>query len=167
MHVNILTTQAPPKTILFVEDEALIALVEHTKLQQHGFHVITADNGAAAVEIALNTPQLDLILMNINLGSGIDGTEAARQILQQREVPIVFISSYTEQEIIEKTNTIPFYGYVVRNFGQTGLFPSIPMALKLFEAHQRLKELEEALRASEARDRRCVEMSPATKTVTA
>lgn len=144
--MTLLTKQATAQTILLVEDEALIALSEKALLQKHGFIVLTAANGTMAVDLALRTPQLDLILMDIDLGTGMDGTKAAQQILAQRDVPIVFLSGYTEPEVVEKTEKITSYGYVVKNSGETVLITSIKMAFKLFDAYQRLKHQEAALR---------------------
>jgi PAS domain S-box-containing protein len=138
--------QATPKTILIVEDETLIALSTKVTLQKYGFTVLIAANGAKAVDIAQHTPELHLILMDINLGSGMDGTEAAQQILAHRDLPIVFLSSHTEWEVVEKTEKITAYGYVVKNFGETVLIASIKMALRLFDAQQHLKQQEAALR---------------------
>ena len=64
------------KTILLVEDDAIIAMSETRALQRKGYAVVTAINGAKAVESALTLPRLDLILMDINLGKGISGIQA-------------------------------------------------------------------------------------------
>ena len=142
-------TAAQTKTILLVEDEALIALSEKLMLQKHGFTVLMAADGEIAVETALRKPEIDLVLMDINLGAGMDGTEAAQQILAQRDLPILFLSSHTEPEVVEKTEKITSYGYVVKHSGETVLLAAIKMALKLFDAHQRLKQQEAALRESQ------------------
>ena len=55
------------KTILLVEDEALIALAERKLLERSGYHVLTAKTGEAAVEITRTTAGIDLILMDIDL----------------------------------------------------------------------------------------------------
>src|SRR5690606_5830222 len=123
------------KTILLVEDMAIIAMAEANILKKNGFEVIIAYNGKEAVAIAMKNRELDLILMDIDLGRGMDGTEAAQKILQNREVPIVFLSNHTEKEIVEKTEKITSYGYVVKNSGETVLLASIKMAFKLFDAH--------------------------------
>jgi PAS domain S-box-containing protein len=128
------------KTILLVEDEAIIALVEKKTLEKYGYSVITADTGEKAVETASSTSGIDLILMDIDLGEGIDGTEAAERILADKEIPLVFLSSHTEPEVVEKTEGITSYGYVVKNSGETVLIASIRMAFKLYEA--KLKEYE-------------------------
>ena len=125
----------PRTTILLVEDEALIAMAETLQLERSGYSVRHVMSGEAAVAAALAPDSgYDLILMDIDLGSGIDGTQAAEQILKQKDLPIVFLSSHTEPEIVERTEKITSYGYVVKNSGITVLSTSIKMALKLFEA---------------------------------
>jgi len=128
-------------TILLVEDEAIIALAQAAALKRHGYRVVTAYNGLDAVAKAEQDPDLDLILMDIDLGSGMDGTEAAQAILQRRDIPVVFLSSHTERDVVEKTEQITSYGYVVKNSGETVLIASIKMAYKLFESEQRYRFL--------------------------
>ncbi len=127
------------KTILLVEDEAIIALAEKTMLENHGFNVVSANSGEKAVEAANTMPGIDLVLMDIDLGKGIDGTQAATQILERHELPLVFLSSHTEPDVVEKTEGISSYGYIVKNSGETVLIASIKMAFKLFDAQQSIQ----------------------------
>ncbi len=124
------------KKILLVEDEALIALNEAKTLEKYGYEVITAYSGKKAIEAAVSDHDISLILMDIDLGKGMDGTEAAEQILNKRDIPVVFLSSHTEPEVVEKTEKISSYGYVVKNSGATVLNASIKMAFKLYEAYR-------------------------------
>ena len=133
------------KTILLVEDEALIGIAQKKTLEKYGYSVITATSGPKAIEKIHAVPGIDLILMDINLGNGkMDGTEAAEIILKEKDIPIVFLSSYTQPEILEKTEKITSYGYVVKDSGETVLNASIKMAFRLYEARcdlQRQKEV--------------------------
>ncbi len=86
--------------------------------------------------------------MDINLGDGIDGTEAAELILSEFDVPILFVSSHSEREIVEKTEKITSYGYVLKNSSITVLDASIKMAFKLFEANYKVEKSEEYFRHS-------------------
>ena len=79
------------KMILLVEDEALIALDEENILKKHGYRVITEYSGEDAVERVNTDTDIDLVLMDIGLGMGIDGTEAAGRILEKRDVAVVFL----------------------------------------------------------------------------
>ena len=148
------------KTILLVDDEAIIAMSEKTALEKYGYNVITALSGEEAVTAVETTPGIDLILMDINLGKGIDGTEAAALILRERDIPVVFLSSHMEPEVVEKTEKITSYGYVVKDSSITVLDASIKMAFKLFEAKISEMKKEEALRESEERYRALFDSSP-------
>ena len=138
------------KTLLLVEDEVFIAMNEERQLSSRGYNVFHAASGEEAVNLVLNNDEpIDLILMDIDLGSGIDGTEAAEQILANKDIPVVFLSSHTEPEVVEKTEKITSYGYVVKQSGIVVLDASIKMAFKLFEARQRVQENEIAVIQSE------------------
>jgi CheY-like chemotaxis protein len=91
------------KRILLVEDEAILAMTEKMQLEKYGYSVRTVTTGEKAVDTVETSSDIDLILMDINLGTGIDGTVAAERILKNHDIPIVFLSSHTEPEIVEKT----------------------------------------------------------------
>ena len=122
------------KTILLVEDQALIAMSETQELKREGYNVVHVLSGEKAVEI-VKDGNYDLILMDIDLGKGMDGTQAAQEILKEHNIPVVFLSSYIDKNIVDKTEKITCYGYVVKDTGITVLNASIKMAFKLFEAH--------------------------------
>src|SRR6056297_2858054 len=128
-----------PKKILLVEDEVLIAMNEAQTLQKHGYEVVTVYNGEKAVEMVNSDSEISLILMDIDLGKGIDGTEAADEILNKKDIAVVFLSSHTEPEVVKKTEGITSYGYIVKNSGETVLLASIKMAFRLYDAHLELK----------------------------
>jgi len=126
--------------ILLVEDEPIISIFERQLIEREGYSVLTASTGEEAIEVAEKNPGISLILMDIDLGPGIDGTVAAQRIIRTHEIPIVFLSSHIEPEIVEKTEGITSYGYVVKNSGETVLLTSIRMAFKLFQAHRDIAE---------------------------
>jgi PAS domain S-box-containing protein len=146
-----------PSTILLVDDEAVIALGERRILEKYGYRVLVAHSGEAADELFAAEPGIDLILMDIDLGSGIDGTEAAQRILARRRVPLIFLSSHTEREVVERTEGISSYGYIVKLSGETVLIASIRMAFRLHAARAAELAKEAALRDSEAKYRGLVE----------
>jgi len=101
------------KTLLLVEDEAIIAMTEKFALEKYGYDVVHVNTGEKAIELMGTAPDIDLILMDIDLGEGLDGTQTAEMILEQQDIPIVFVSSHSEREIVEKTEKITSYGYVL------------------------------------------------------
>lgn len=130
----------PERTLLLVEDEAVIAMAEAAMLRKNDYAVLLAESGEQAVALASLDPRIDLVLMDIDLGRGMDGTEVARNILACRDIPIVFLSSHTEPGVVEKTEGITSYGYVVKNSGDTVLLASLKMAFRLFDANRTLYE---------------------------
>ncbi|WP_280113294.1 response regulator [Salinispira pacifica] len=82
-------------------------MAEKKELENKGYIVYLVTTGKKAIEtITQENLPVDLILMDIDLGSGIDGTQAAQIILKEKDIPIVFLSSHTEPEIVEKTEKI-------------------------------------------------------------
>lgn len=134
------------KTILLAEDELLIAMDEKALLEDNGYTVIAAHSGEDTVRLAAENSAISLVLMDIDLGDGMDGTEAARRILEIRDIPIVFLTSHAERDMVEKVRDITRYGYVIKNSGDFVLLSSIEMAFELFEAHRNMKENAERFR---------------------
>lgn len=140
------------RVILLVEDEALIALDEARRLAEYDYEVIIANSGEKAIQmVCVDSVPVDLVLMDIELGDGIDGAEAAVTILASRDIPVIFLSSHTEPEIVHGAAKVPNYGYVVKSSGIAVLDASIRMALRLFEAQRGVRDHEARIEAACAR----------------
>lgn len=145
------------KTILLVEDEVILAMSEEMNLEKYGYSVITVTTGEEAIEAVKSTTEIDLILMDINLGAGINGTEAAETILKERDIPVLFLSSHIEPEVVEKTENITSYGYVVKSSSITVLDASIKMAFKLFDANKEINQQNMLIKAGNEQLRETIE----------
>jgi PAS domain S-box-containing protein len=146
------------KVLLLVEDDANTAIAQCRLLEQEGFRVIHVLNGEAALAcVSARHGAIDLILMDIDPGDGSDGTLAAREILKDHAIPILFLSSHTEKAIVEKTENISSYGFVLKNSGDFVLLASIKMAFRLHEAHMRERSKDDELKESEVRFRTAFE----------
>ncbi|MBN2079507.1 MAG: PAS domain S-box protein [Spirochaetes bacterium] len=135
-------------TILLVEDEAITAMAEAATLERHGYAVITAHSGEEAIEALAGNPSVDLVLMDVDLGPGIDGPATAEKMLDQRDIPVLFLSSHTEPEIVEKTERITSYGYVVKHSGVTVLLASIRLAFRLHRAQLSIRSQKRDLQSA-------------------
>lgn len=83
--------------VLIIEDEPIIAMDIEELVQSCGHRVVgVAATENDAVRIAKQT-QPGLILADINLGSGGDGTSAVSRIMQQRYAPVIFVTAYPER----------------------------------------------------------------------
>lgn len=155
------------KHILIVEDDLIIAVMGQRQLQEKGYQITHVTSGEEVVEFVFNTNvTIDLILMDIDLGHGMPGTEAAKIILEQKDIPILFLSSHTEPEVVQTTENITSYGYVVKGSGLTILDASIKMAFKLFEAKLKQKQKEIELFYSQEKFHKIFQTSPAAISIT-
>lgn len=132
------------KHILLVEDQIVLAKMEKRQLEHHGYSVRCVTTGEEAVQDSLE--DVDLILMDIDLGEGMNGVEAAKIILRKKDIPLVFLSAHDEAEIVATTEKVSSYGYILKNSGMTVLLASLRMAIKLFETKKKLQENEFAYR---------------------
>jgi DNA-binding response OmpR family regulator len=127
--------------ILLVENELIIALSESRVFAGTGYQVAIADNGEAAVHMALSQ-SFDIVLMDIDLGGGMDGGEAARRIREGGGPPVVFLSSHTEESAVSKTRDSGGYGFIAKGSGDRVLIASVRMALELSSALKSLAKSE-------------------------
>ena len=134
------------KKILLVEDEILIAMLTKSHLESYGYIVENVSSAEEAIDLIQSKENIELVLMDIDLGDGIRGTDAAKEILAKHDLPLLFLSSHTEKEIVETTEKITSYGYVVKNSSVTVLDASIKMAFRLFEEKEKSKAIEQNLR---------------------
>ncbi|MFP5223047.1 MAG: response regulator [Acidobacteriota bacterium] len=98
--------------ILIVEDERIIALDLRSKVSRLGYVVVgMAHTGQEAVRLAAELSP-DLVLMDIILDGGMDGIEAATQILKARTVPVVFVSACNDLGTRERAELLGSAGFV-------------------------------------------------------
>jgi two-component system, sensor histidine kinase PdtaS len=114
--------------VLLVEDEAIVALAEGLILNDHGYAVKRASTGEEAVALFGEGDVYDLVLMDIDLGPGIDGIEAARRILERKVVPLVFVSSHAQREIEARAGGLGHYGYARKYQDQKDFLEAVELA---------------------------------------
>jgi len=121
--------------ILIADDESIIRLGLKQILEDAGHTVYAAKDGAEAVRLAESrTP--NLAILDIKMPE-MDGLEAARVILDRARVPIIFLTAYGEQELIERATRLPVMGYLVKPFKEAELLAMIEVAVNRFDEHAR------------------------------
>jgi response regulator NasT len=136
--------------LLIAEDETIIRLDLRELLERAGFEVCAeARDGLEAVELA-RTEQPDLAILDVKM-PGLDGIEAAKRILEERPIPIVILTAYSQQELIARAVEAGVYGYLVKPFRETDLLPAIETArarhVELMALREEADSLAEALAA--------------------
>lgn len=98
--------------ILIVEDELIISLHFRRMLESMGNYEVKCESyGEKAVELAFEM-EPDVIFMDINLKGEMNGIEAAEQILNSDNIPIIFVTAYSDDETIERSKLLNPFGYL-------------------------------------------------------
>lgn len=128
-----------PKKILIVEDSILNAQITADILIKYGYKTEIARTGEDAVEKVRGGQCPDLVLMDIELGKGIDGIEAARTMQRIRDLPIVFLTANASKEILEKISSVTAYGYVIKSTDKYALLSAVEMAIARWQTEKELQ----------------------------
>ena len=100
--------------ILIVEDEALTSLYLKMELTNWGHNILNVcASGEEALSI-IKTNKPDLILMDINLAGKLDGIETANEVLKIKNIPIIFVTGYSEKKVVDNANLINPLAYFVK-----------------------------------------------------
>lgn len=142
--------------VLVAEDETLIRLDLCGMLARAGHEVCAeAKDGAEAIELARSV-EPELAVLDVKMPH-LDGIEAARRILDERPVPIVIVSAYTEESLVRKAAESGVYGYLAKPFREDALMPALATAVARFEELEAVRDevttLAEALAARKAIER--------------
>lgn len=120
------------QTILIVDDNPIYDKEITKVLRGAGFDTIHSSTCEHAIkEIRKQDCKIKLILLDINLCNGINETQAVQKILNENDIPLMFLISDFDNEIIINSNHITSYGYVNRNSSKAIILASIKTVLKL------------------------------------
>lgn len=115
--------------ILVVEDENIIALNIKKKLKSFGYTVpaivSTAEDAIKMTEITFP----DLILMDVMLKGEMDGVQAIEEIRKKFDIPVIYLTAYSDDEVLERAKLTQPYGYIVKPFKANDLRTNIEIAL--------------------------------------
>lgn len=115
--------------ILLVEDDAVSALDMRRRLRALGYgEPVLATSGEQAVEAA-RAEKPDLVLMDIVLGEGMDGIDAASRILALHAAPVIYMTAHEDPETLQRAKITEPFGYLLKPFEDRDLRTSIEMAL--------------------------------------
>ncbi len=131
--------------ILIVEDEYVIAENMQAKLEKEGYIVCgIAPSGKRAIQKA-KTEKPDLVLMDIMLRGSMDGIEAADQIRTHFNIPIIYLTAFSDKEMLDRAKITEPFGYLLKPFEDRELYANIEMAFykaRMEEELLRVKKFE-------------------------
>lgn len=125
--------------VLIVDDESLIRMDLRDIIESCGHEVVAeGTNGVEALALCKKYKP-DIILMDVKMPE-LDGIEAARQIGFHHEAPVVLLTSYSQQDLIDKARDSGVYGYLIKPVWEEQLVPTLEMALGRYKSDAQLRE---------------------------
>lgn len=129
--------------ILIVEDEILTAQVIANQLKQLGYEVVAIVSSGCAALTKTAEIHPDLVLMDIVLKKqDMDGINAAGQIREQFQIPVIYLTAYSDEATIRRAKATGPFGYIVKPFSQQDLRIAVELALHQHQLERQLAERE-------------------------
>ena len=134
------------KKILIVEDDVFTAKLLEKRLKALDYTVLAiVSSGEKAIE-EIKTMNPNLILMDIMLDGDMDGVETAKQIRTFFNIPIIYLTAYSDDKILRRAVVTEPYGYIIKPFKDNELRTVIEIALYKHKIEKKLRESEELFR---------------------
>lgn len=134
--------------ILIVEDDTLIAQELEIRLIDLGYEIAgIASSGSEAVALA-DELKPALVLMDIMLKGEMDGIQAADEITRRIQIPIIYLSAFTDKITLQRAKITEPYGYIVKPFNERELLANIEIALYKHQSESKLRMIEKWFGAS-------------------
>ena len=126
--------------IIIVEDDEITSLNLNMSLQKHGYSVVAVCDNTTQAKHKVSTHNPDLIIIDISLDESNDGIELAKYIKEKHHIPFIYLTSYSDDDIIAQAKLTEPYGYIVKPFDPGSLHATIQMALFKYEQENQRKE---------------------------
>jgi PAS domain S-box-containing protein len=129
--------------ILVVEDEAVVATHISSILSALGYEVcavVSAGEDAVRLADELNP---DLVVMDVVLAGEMDGITAAKSIQSRHQIPVVFLTAFSDEDVLGRAAAAEPFGYLIKPFRERDLHSTITMALFKHRLEKELRESQE------------------------
>lgn len=131
------------QTVLIVEDESIVALDLKTQLQKLQYDVVgIAESGERAIELARQL-RPSILLMDVRLRGAIDGIEAAQVIRRTQDIPIIFLTSHSDDDTVRRAASTAPYGYLTKPYQIKELRAGVEVALTKAGMERQFREADQ------------------------
>jgi response regulator NasT len=139
-------TKAGPRKVLLVDDDRLVLSTLSSGLEQAGYAVQAAGSAEEALRVlAIESP--DLAVLDVRM-PGQSGLDLAEHLREAGEVPFIFLTAYSDADIVQKAAEYGALGYVVKPADIPQLVPAMEAALARAEELHKLRETEKQLQTA-------------------
>jgi two-component system cell cycle sensor histidine kinase/response regulator CckA len=118
-----------PHRVLVVEDESIVALDLEHHLRKMDYSVVGVADTAEKARRLADEHHPDVILMDIQLRGPVDGIDAAAEIQTTRDIPVIFLTAYSDEGSLRRAKESRAYGYILKPFQERELGITIDLAL--------------------------------------
>ena len=144
------------KRVVIADDESIIRMDLREILNDLGYLVVgEAGDGRSAVNLGREL-RPDIVIMDIRMPD-LDGIEAAKILTEERIAPVLLLTAFSQQHLVERAKEAGVVGYIVKPFRESDLAPAIEVALARFEEFRTMErevdDLKDALEARKLVDR--------------
>jgi DNA-binding LytR/AlgR family response regulator len=134
-----------PIKILVVEDESIVAKDIQNTLIRLGYEVPATASSANSAYEKLEQIHPDLVFLDIKLKGEEDGIDIAGHIKEKYNIPVIFLTSYVDQQTLDRAKITEPYGYIVKPFNESDLKTTVEMALFKYSRDREMRESQQRL----------------------
>ena len=125
--------------VIIADDESIIRMDLREMLTNLGYLVVgEVGDGRSAVNLAREL-RPDVVIMDIKMPD-MDGIDAAKVLTEERVSPVLLLTAYSQQELIERAKDAGVVGYIVKPFRESDLAPAIEVAVARFAEFRALEK---------------------------
>ena len=131
------------ENILIVEDNRIVAEDIKVSLNNMGYDVCAIISSGEEVAATAAKMRPALVMMDIMLKGQMNGIEAAGILKDQMHIPVVYLTAYTDEDILQRAMNTEPYGYIVKPFAEKEMKVAVEIALYKHRMDRKLKESQE------------------------
>lgn len=140
--------QTAGRRILPVEDERVVARDLQNRLKKLGYEVPVVASSKVEAKQVIEEVRPDLVLMDIRLNGVPEGIDAAREIREKFDLPVVYLTAHSDPETLDQAKLTEPFGYVLKPFEDRELLATIEIAVHKHRMEKRLREKERLINLS-------------------
>lgn len=130
--------------IVIADDESIIRLDLKETLQRMGHQVVAeAGDGRTAVDL-VRQHRPDLAILDVKMPE-LDGIDAAKEISGEELAPVLLLTAYSQQDLVERAMHAGVFGYVVKPFTESDLLPAMNVSIARFREFREIAEQADSL----------------------
>lgn len=130
--------------ILIADDESIIRMGLKAMLQELGHVVLMANNGREALRLVRNH-RPDLAILDVKMPY-TDGVQAAKTIARTQPIPVILLTAFSDDDLVEKATDLPIHGYLIKPISAPALKAAVAVATKRFADAVALQTANDELR---------------------